>query len=141
MSSLYRPFCVSDAPCEDAVWRRGCTSPQHPAVPSSAPPPVRLGVLASRLTPVHNMCEGKRRFAAAATGGRKITHPGKAILAGTSMLEFLFRQAFALPSQAAAAVRAHSITPGAQKWVKRPCSHLQYSFSKPRKCLTYSLNS
>lgn len=70
MSSLYKPFCVSDGPCKDAIWRRG--SLQHPAC---------HGVEASGFTPIH-MCEGKRRFAAAATGGRKITHPGKAILAG-----------------------------------------------------------
>lgn len=74
MSSLYKPFCVSDGPCKDAIWRRGCKPQQHPAA--------CLGVVASTLTPVHNVCEGKRRFAAAAPGGRKITHPGKAILAG-----------------------------------------------------------
>lgn len=74
MSSLYKPFSVSDGPCKDAIWRRGCESQQHPAA--------CLGVIASSFTPVHNVCEGKRRFAAAAPSGRKITHPGKAILAG-----------------------------------------------------------
>lgn len=78
MWSVYQPFCVSGGLCKDAVWRRRCPSVQHPAALSSA----RLGVLVSSFTPIHSACEGKRRFAAAAVGGRKITHPGKAILAG-----------------------------------------------------------
>ncbi|KAF4081968.1 hypothetical protein AMELA_G00146310 [Ameiurus melas] len=82
MSSLYKPFSVSDGPCKDAIWRRGCKSVQHPAALSSAPPPPGLCVIARSFSPVHNVCEGKRRFAAAATSGRTITHPGKAILAG-----------------------------------------------------------
>lgn len=98
MSSLYKPFSVSDGPCKDAIWRRGCKSVQHPAALSSAPsplpPPAGLCVIARSFTPIHNVCEGKRRFAAAATSGRKITHPGKAILAGKclSRCRFLFLQ-------------------------------------------------
>ncbi|KAL7847639.1 hypothetical protein AOLI_G00223570 [Acnodon oligacanthus] len=86
MSSLYKPFSVSDGPCKDAILRQGCKSQQHPAALTSIPPS-RLagsagGVVANRFTPIHHICAGKRSLAAAAVGGRKVTHPGKAILAG-----------------------------------------------------------
>lgn len=88
MSSLYKPFSVSDAPCKDALWRRGCESQQHPPHPAAS-----LGVTASSFSPVHNVCEGKRRFAAAAApSGRKITHPGKAILAGKRLTWCSFKK-------------------------------------------------
>ncbi|KAK1800485.1 hypothetical protein P4O66_005704 [Electrophorus voltai] len=82
MSSLYKPFSVSDGPCRDAIFRRGCRSQQHPAASTpSAPPCLRAGVAGS-LSSIRSVCAGKRSLAAAAIGGRKVTHPGKAILAG-----------------------------------------------------------
>lgn len=89
MSSLYKPFSVSDGPCTDAILRQGCRSQQqqqqqqqHPAGLTSIPPSCLGGVVASKFAPIHHVCAGKRSLAAAAVGGRKVTHPGKAIFAG-----------------------------------------------------------
>lgn len=80
MSSLYKPFSVSEGPCKDAILRRGCTPQQHPAaltrIPSAG------GGSTRTFTPIPNIYPGQRNLAAAAIGGRKITHPWKAILAG-----------------------------------------------------------
>ncbi len=84
MSSLYKPFSVSDGPCKDAILRRGSTPLQHPAsltrIASAG------GGSARTFTPIPNIYPGQRNLAAAAIGGRKITHPWKAILAGKCVL-------------------------------------------------------
>lgn len=87
MSSLYKPFSVSEGPCKDAILRRGCTPQQHPAtltrIPSAG------GGSTRTFTPIPNIYPGQRNLAAAAIGGRKITHPWKAILAGTCVFVFV----------------------------------------------------
>lgn len=80
MSSLYKPFSVSDGPCKDAILRRGCTPLQHPVAMTRIPS--AGGGSTRTFTPIPNIYPGQRNLAAAAIGGRKITHPWKAILAG-----------------------------------------------------------
>ncbi|XP_051540611.1 tricarboxylate transport protein A, mitochondrial-like isoform X1 [Myxocyprinus asiaticus] len=85
MSSLYKPFSVSERPCKDAVLKQGCTPQQHPAPLTrilSAPCYGPGGGSTRTFTPIPNIYSGQRNLAAAAIGGRKITHPWKAILAG-----------------------------------------------------------
>lgn len=91
MSSLLRPFSVGEAPCESCGGRR--------RGPSSAarqqPSPRRLAAAAPAGPdglPAHQLSyTAKRNLAAAAVGGRKITHPGKAILAGGLLLPIVCR--------------------------------------------------
>lgn len=80
MSSLLKPFSVSEVPCE----RRGCPSPALNLQPALE----RLtAATALASLPAHQRSyAAKRNLAAAAVGGRKITHPGKAILAGWFLL-------------------------------------------------------
>ncbi|XP_040929602.1 tricarboxylate transport protein A, mitochondrial isoform X1 [Betta splendens] len=81
MSSLLKPFSVCAGPCESGGARRGCSTPA--AAPRA--PSARLAAAAAGLSslPLHQRsCAARRNLAAAAVGGRKITHPGKAILAG-----------------------------------------------------------
>ncbi|MEQ2183666.1 hypothetical protein GOODEAATRI_000428 [Goodea atripinnis] len=82
MSSLPKPFSVYEGPCESCAARRqGLSSALHQRLQSPL-----LGASASTglvsLRDHRRLCEGRRNLAAAAIGGRKITHPGKAILAG-----------------------------------------------------------
>lgn len=86
MSSLLKPFSVCEGPCESCGVRRGCPS----SVLHQQPPSQRLAAAAAAAAtglgslPAHQRSYAARRnLAAAAVGGRKITHPGKAILAGT----------------------------------------------------------
>ena len=84
MSSLLKPFSVCEGPCESCGVRRGCpgSAPHHQ--PSSR----RLAAAAAAAAgpgslPAHQRSyTARRNLAAAAIGGRKLTHPGKAILAG-----------------------------------------------------------
>lgn len=85
MSSLLpKPFSVCEGPCESV--RRGCTSPDlHPQAPSQrlAAATVASAVGMGSLPPARRRSYAARRtLAAASIGRRKITHPGKAILAG-----------------------------------------------------------
>ncbi|XP_051973721.1 tricarboxylate transport protein A, mitochondrial-like isoform X3 [Xyrauchen texanus] len=83
MSSLYKPFSVSEWPCKDAVLKRGCTpQPHHAALTRIPSEPCYGAGWGSTFTPVPNIYPGQRNLAAAAIGGRKNTHPWKAILAG-----------------------------------------------------------
>ncbi|KAF3706542.1 Tricarboxylate transport protein, mitochondrial Citrate transport protein [Channa argus] len=80
MSSLLKLFLVCEGPCETCRARRGCpTSNPHQKLASH-----RLAAAAGLGSlPAHQRSyAGRRNLAAAAVGGRKITHPGKAILAG-----------------------------------------------------------
>lgn len=78
MSSLLKPFSVCEGPCESCGVRRGCQSSAPDRQPPSQRPAAGLGAV-----PAHQRSYAARRnLAAAAIGGRKITHPGKAILAG-----------------------------------------------------------
>lgn len=82
MSSLLKPFSVHEGPCESSGIRR--------AVITALPEPPSLTVVPSQCSgartdssPVnYPPCGATRTLAAAAIGGPKITHPGKAILAG-----------------------------------------------------------
>uniref|UniRef100_A0A3Q3FQS1 Solute carrier family 25 member 1a n=1 Tax=Labrus bergylta TaxID=56723 RepID=A0A3Q3FQS1_9LABR len=79
MSSLLKPFSVCEGPCESSGVRRGSAS-SAPHQQSSAR---RLAAAGLGSLPAHQRSYAARRnLAAAAVGGRKITHPGKAILAG-----------------------------------------------------------
>lgn len=80
MSSLLKPFSVCEGPCESSVVRRGCPS----SAPHQQPPSQRLPTATTldSLSVYQRSYAAKRKLAAAAVGGRKITHPGKAILAG-----------------------------------------------------------
>eukprot|EP00066_Takifugu_rubripes_P010876 XP_003979079.2 PREDICTED: tricarboxylate transport protein, mitochondrial-like [Takifugu rubripes] len=82
MSSLLRPFSVGEGPCESCAVRRRCPS----SAARQQPPPRRLAAAAPAALgglPAHQQSyAAKRNLAAAAVGGRKMTHPGKAILAG-----------------------------------------------------------
>lgn len=84
MSSLPKPFSVCEGPCEScAARRRGLSSALHQRLPSpllAASAASATGLVSLKEHP--RLCEGRRNLAAAAIGGRKITHPGKAILAG-----------------------------------------------------------
>ncbi|CAN9501348.1 unnamed protein product [Ophioblennius macclurei] len=99
MSSLLKPFSVREGPCESRGARRGCpgSDPHVQPLPSSqqqrlvaaaaaaAAASSSAAVAAAGLgaVPEHQRTYAARRnLAAAAVGGRKITHPGKAILAG-----------------------------------------------------------
>lgn len=88
MSSLWRPFSISEGPCQNVGFRGGCSQQQqHPltSIPSSCLGNVnRTGAAAAvcRSQDIYHSCSSKRTLAAAAVGGRKVTHPGKAILAG-----------------------------------------------------------
>lgn len=95
MSSLYKPFSVSEGPCKDAISRRGCTTqPEHPLtrIPSAQCFGAGGACSTGTFTPIPNIYPGQRNLAAAAIGGRKITHPWKAILAGKCLagLAFVF---------------------------------------------------
>lgn len=86
MSSLLKPFSVCEGPCESCGVRRGCaSSPAH-----QQPPFQRLSAAAGLGSlPAHQRSYAARRnLAAAAVGGRKMTHPGKAILAGWFSFSF-----------------------------------------------------
>lgn len=77
MSSLLKPFSVSAGPCDSCGVRRGgCPGSE----PHQQPPSRRLA--AAGLAAHQHSYSARRNLAAAAVGGRKITHPGKAILAG-----------------------------------------------------------
>ncbi|XP_073336092.1 tricarboxylate transport protein A, mitochondrial [Pagrus major] len=84
MSSLLKPFSVCEGPCESCGVRRGCPS----SAPHHQPSSRRLAAAAAAAAgpgslPAHQRSYAARRnLAAAAIGGRKLTHPGKAILAG-----------------------------------------------------------
>lgn len=79
MSSLLKPFSVCEGPCENCGLRRGCTK----SAPHQRSAPHRLAAARLAALPAHQRSYSARRnLAAAAIGGRKITHPGKAILAG-----------------------------------------------------------
>ncbi|KAA8586938.1 hypothetical protein FQN60_000774, partial [Etheostoma spectabile] len=80
MSSLLKPFSVCEGPCDSCSVRRGCRS----STPHQQPPSQRPAAAAGLgFWPAHQPPYAARRnLAAAAVGGRKITHPGKAILAG-----------------------------------------------------------
>ncbi|KAM6985690.1 tricarboxylate transport protein A, mitochondrial isoform 2-T2 [Aplochiton taeniatus] len=87
MSSLLKPFSVSEGPCESGGLKRGCsTSTPHPqsSIPKSAQyQGSRTAVAVMSSAPeVYQSFTPRRTLAAAAIGGRKATHPGKAILAG-----------------------------------------------------------
>jgi len=87
MSSLYKPFSVSEGPCKDAILRRGCTPQQHPEALTRI---ASAGGGSTRtFTPIPQIYPGQRNLAAAAIGGRKITHPWKAILAGICVFVFV----------------------------------------------------
>lgn len=84
MSSLLKPFSVCEGPCDSCgLGRGGC-----PSSANQQPPCRRLAAAAAVAKglgslPAHQRSYAfKRNLAAAAIGGRKITHPGKAILAG-----------------------------------------------------------
>lgn len=78
MSSLLKPFSVCEGPCESCGVRRQRQSSAPDRQPPSQRPAAGLGAV-----PAHQRSYAARRsLAAAAIGGRKITHPGKAILAG-----------------------------------------------------------
>ncbi|XP_036381201.1 tricarboxylate transport protein A, mitochondrial [Megalops cyprinoides] len=86
MSSLWKPFSVSEGPCNSISLRRRCSQQSHPATLTPSPAP-RLaagsGAAVSSCSPkICGWGSPKRTLSAAAIGGRKITHPGKAILAG-----------------------------------------------------------
>ena len=79
MSSLLKPFSVCEGPCASGAVRRGCPgSAPHHQPPSQRLVAAGLGSLPGSLTG----CLPGRNLAAAAVGGRKLTHPGKSILAG-----------------------------------------------------------
>ncbi|KAJ8266283.1 hypothetical protein GJAV_G00128650 [Gymnothorax javanicus] len=84
MSSLCKPFSISEAPCDR--FRRRCSQQSHPATliqGHSHRANAVSGTAMSRCYPeICNMGSPKRTLSAAAIGGRKMTHPGKAILAG-----------------------------------------------------------
>ncbi|XP_037543322.1 tricarboxylate transport protein A, mitochondrial [Nematolebias whitei] len=73
MSSLLKPFSLCEGPCETR-----CTQRQTPSPALHPQPPAQLGSLPE----YPNLFPCRRKVAAAAPGGRRITHPGKAILAG-----------------------------------------------------------
>lgn len=86
MSSLWKPFSVSEGPCSSLEPRRGCSEPARFRTQN---PNKRLG---AEFTGVVSRCclpggsrlgPPRRVISAAAIGGKKTTHPGKAILAGT----------------------------------------------------------
>ncbi|XP_066551203.1 tricarboxylate transport protein, mitochondrial [Amia ocellicauda] len=83
MSSLLKPFTVSEGPCS---LGRGCPQRCTPPLTPHPSPGVAAGARAGVLGCSPAMCDlppGRRRvFSAAALGRRKLTHPGKAILAG-----------------------------------------------------------
>lgn len=127
MSSLLKPFSVCEGPCESCGVRRGCaSSPAH-----QQPPLQRLSAAAGLGSlPAHQRSYAARRnLAAAAVGGRKMTHPGKAILAGWFSFFFLQRKYWSrrFPSIIAAHCFLHStslisvcrtLKPPMQNWVK-----------------------
>lgn len=83
MSSLLKPFSVCEGPCESCGVRRGCpgSAPHHQ--PSSRRLAAAAAAAGPGSLPTHQRSYAARRnLAAAAIGGRKLTHPGKAILAG-----------------------------------------------------------
>lgn len=86
MSSLLLPFSVGEGPRESCGVRRRCPS----SAARQQPPPRRLAAAAPADLgglPAHQLSyAAKRNLAAAAVGGRKMTHPGKAILAGWLLL-------------------------------------------------------
>ncbi|XP_012987212.2 tricarboxylate transport protein A, mitochondrial [Esox lucius] len=89
MSSLLKPFSVSDGPCESGAFRHGpgCSKTPHSPVlqPAISPtsPGLGAGITRNKLDPgIYHTYSARRTLAAAAAGGRKVTHPGKAILAG-----------------------------------------------------------
>ncbi|XP_014866343.1 PREDICTED: tricarboxylate transport protein, mitochondrial-like isoform X2 [Poecilia mexicana] len=74
MSSLPKPFSVCEGPCEScAARRRGLSSALHQRPPSL----LLLAASAATATGLVSLKEHRRLCE-----GRKITHPGKAILAG-----------------------------------------------------------
>ncbi|KAM4727139.1 tricarboxylate transport protein A, mitochondrial [Anableps anableps] len=82
MSSLPKPFSVCVGPCEScAAQIQGLSSTLHQRLPS---PLLATSAATGLVSPKEHrrLCEGRRNLTAAAIGGRKITHPGKAILAG-----------------------------------------------------------
>lgn len=95
MSSLLKPFSVCEGPCESSGVRRGCPS----SAPHQQPPSRRLAAATAlgSLSVYQHSYAAKRNLAAAAAGGRKITHPGKAILAGNFVFATQYRRF--LPSQ------------------------------------------
>lgn len=89
MSSLLKPFSVCKGPCDSCgVGRGGCPSSAHQRQPTCRRLTATAAAAAAAATglgsmPAHQRSyAAKRNLAAAAIGGRKITHPGKAILAG-----------------------------------------------------------
>ncbi|CAL8234610.1 unnamed protein product, partial [Boreogadus saida] len=82
MSSLLKPFSVREGPCERHAGNSGCLTT------SLTPPTQCLGSrnAAAGLSPLpvagYQAYGARRTLAAASIGGRKLTHPGKAILAG-----------------------------------------------------------
>lgn len=89
MSSLWRPFSISEGPCQNVGFKGGCSQQQqHPltSIPSSCFGNVSVNhtgaAAVCRSQDIYHSCSSKRTLAAAAVGGRKVTHPGKAILAG-----------------------------------------------------------
>ncbi|KAM8897690.1 tricarboxylate transport protein A, mitochondrial [Spinachia spinachia] len=79
MSPLPKPFAVSEGPCEGCGARRGrARSGLHPLRPPAAVTATGPGCLPAQ----QQSHAARRNLAAASVGGRKVTHPGKAILAG-----------------------------------------------------------
>ncbi|XP_062341854.1 tricarboxylate transport protein A, mitochondrial [Osmerus eperlanus] len=87
MSSLLKPFSVTDGPCETSGLRQECSTvpaphPQSLTCNQHVGTSTRTVVAASSSSPIYQSYSARRTLAAASIGGRKITHPGKAILAG-----------------------------------------------------------
>ncbi|KPP74974.1 tricarboxylate transport protein, mitochondrial-like [Scleropages formosus] len=83
MSSLWKPLSVSEGPCSSWTGRRGCSELSHPLAPTTTSAGARSpATLAGTVAGCCSSGPSQRTFSAAAAGGRKITHPGKAILAG-----------------------------------------------------------
>lgn len=104
MSSLPNPFSVCESPCESCGVKRRCTS----SFPHQQPSSRRLAAAAAGLgcLPAHQLSySAKRNLAAAAVGGRKITHPGKAILAG--LLQILIMHIYPFYTDALCTSRPH----------------------------------
>ncbi|MBN3278721.1 TXTP protein, partial [Polyodon spathula] len=81
MSSLIKPFTVSEGPCS---LRPGCTRPTAALDPNRirGSVPAAADRLAGSGGSVPGLDPRRRALSAAAPGRGKVTHPGKAILAG-----------------------------------------------------------
>lgn len=83
MSSLLKPFSVCEGPCESCGVKRGCPSSAQQQQQRRRRQQRLAAVAGLGSLPAHQRSyAARRKLAAAAIGGRKITHPGKAILAG-----------------------------------------------------------